>query len=93
MNELQTVNNKQFYSLSGIGLNDNYQSDINIFNRYAAGRPITADLINEFFKFRAAAGLSISTLQRNKAALKQAVKKAMGARGTPGRNCTARHFL
>ena len=77
MNEIQTVNN-QFYSLSGVGLSDNYQNDIRVFNRYAAGRPITAELIVNFFEERAASGLSLATLQRNKSAIKKAIKKAMG---------------
>ena len=77
MNEVQTVKN-QFYSLSGAGLSNNYQNDIRVFNRYASGRPITAELIVNFFEERAASGLSLATLQRNKSAIKKAIKKAMG---------------
>ncbi len=67
----------KIYSLSFEGLNSNYKNDVEIFNRFADGNPITANLISDFFIWREK-NVSLSTLQRNKAAIKQALKLSMG---------------
>jgi len=83
MNQIQKVNN-QVYELTADGISKEYVNDIRVFNRFADGRAITAELITEFFEWRKESGLSLATIQRNKSALKMAVKRAMSTGATLG---------
>lgn len=66
------------------GLKPGYRQDVAQFNRWAAGRPVSQDLIEEYFISLRDAGKSVSTIQRHKAALKSALRALAGSRASIG---------
>jgi integrase/recombinase XerD len=81
MNSLQV--NQSITALPTRGLAKGYQADISIFNRWAGGRQITADLVAEYFN-QARTRYQVTTINRHKAAVKKAVIQALGHGATIG---------
>ncbi len=73
---LQTINKGGTLPITG--LSRDYASDVRIFNRWADGRPVTGDLIKEYFDHVRGLGRSVSTIQRIKCSLKKSMGIAMG---------------
>lgn len=63
------------------GLSPAYQKDISLFNRWADGRRITAELVQAYFN-QARDRYQVTTINRHKAAIKKAIVKALGAGAT-----------
>lgn len=55
-----------------------YQQDVKQFNKFTAGQPITAQLIKEYFEAMRIKGKRPATMQRHRAAVKQAILQVMG---------------
>jgi|SRR5208337_1907184 len=67
----------KLHQLSTRGLSDNYKNDIQVFNKWLSGRPVNAASIAEFFSDRAGS-CKPSTIRRNKAAIKKALRLSLG---------------
>ncbi len=64
------------------GLNTGYKQDVSQFNKFAAGRILSQNLICEYFDTMKAEGKSVSTIQRHRAAIKKALLSMAGKKAS-----------
>ena len=64
------------------GLNPGYKQDVSQFNKFAAGRDLSQNLIYDYFDTMKAEGKSVSTIQRHRAAIKKALLSMAGGKAS-----------
>ena len=75
MNEIETVRG---FNLSPESVSKVYQYDIKTFNVWAAGRPVTAELVADYFSHLREIGRKPSTIGRQKVSIKAALMSMKG---------------
>jgi len=75
MNDLETI---KVFQLLPDSVSKVYQYDIRTFNTWAAGRPITSELVQEYFEHLREIGRKPSTIGRQKVSIKAALLSLRG---------------
>ena len=73
MDALQITKRKAQTALTPASVSKAYQSDIHVFNDWAAGRPVNSELIQDYFEHLKHIGRKTTTIGRHKVSLKAAV--------------------